>query len=231
MKGFRLSHAVASRRPSRYGPIASRRRIRTSKSRSRGLSSARSSLSCARTTRSMRREKPARTAPLDGNASRKSASETPAVLQMSRIEMSSKRCSLASSISASTILPRGSAGFASLFTLLAMGRSSVHRWSMVSAGQALAKLRGDRAPRSSFHDRAPTGRFQRSADLAVPYRSRRDDARQRHALDRSGLPRHFRRARARRRRRTLHQTVEAALPLEHGERRGCRAAGRSDIPA
>ena len=92
-----------------------------SKRRSRGLSSASSLLSCARTARSIRRDKPARTAPFEGNASRKSASDTPAALQMSRIEISSKRCSEASSINASTILPRASAGLASLFALLATG--------------------------------------------------------------------------------------------------------------
>src|SRR5208337_2363023 len=94
--------------------------MRMSNRRSRGLSSASSLLSCARTARSMRRDRLATTAPFEGNASRKSASDTPAALQMSRIEMSSKHCSEESSISASTILPRASGGLASLFALLAM---------------------------------------------------------------------------------------------------------------
>src|ERR1700733_13935025 len=102
--------------------IASKRRIRTSNSRSREFSSESSPSSCSRTIRSMRRVKPASTAPLEGKASRKSARETPAALEMSRTEMSSKRRSAASSIRASTILPRASVGgdFASFFGLVAI---------------------------------------------------------------------------------------------------------------
>src|SRR5580693_2002829 len=96
--------------------------------------------------RSMRRVKPASTAPLEGNTSRKSARETPAALEMSRTEMSSKRRSAASFIRASTILPRASVGgdLASLFGLVAMALLRVH---LYQCRRSVARRQGSRLAR------------------------------------------------------------------------------------